>query len=99
RVTFLVLRDRAGLAQIVLDEPLELVPETVRDVEGHAVRTAASPSGSRFSNPPGACSDADTHPDPARPGYSNSFDLLFRGFEVVTAGSGSPLRRLPSGAR
>ena len=66
RVTFLVLRDRAGLAQIVLDEPLELVPETVRDVEGHAVRTAASPSGSRFSNPRGACSDATAWPSTSR---------------------------------
>ena len=27
-----------------------------------------------------------THPDPARPAYSNSFDLLFRGLEVVTGG-------------
>jgi nondiscriminating aspartyl-tRNA synthetase len=27
-----------------------------------------------------------THPDPARPGYSNSFDLLFRGLELVTGG-------------
>jgi nondiscriminating aspartyl-tRNA synthetase len=27
-----------------------------------------------------------THPDPAQPGYSNSFDLLFRGLEVVTGG-------------
>ena len=27
-----------------------------------------------------------THPDPARPEYSNSFDLLFRGQEVVTGG-------------
>ncbi|HEX3722985.1 MAG TPA: amino acid--tRNA ligase-related protein, partial [Nitrolancea sp.] len=27
-----------------------------------------------------------THPDPTRPEYSNSFDLLFRGFEVVTGG-------------
>jgi nondiscriminating aspartyl-tRNA synthetase len=27
-----------------------------------------------------------THPDPARPGYSASFDLLFRGLEVVTGG-------------
>jgi nondiscriminating aspartyl-tRNA synthetase len=27
-----------------------------------------------------------THPDPARPGYSNSFDLLFRGTELVTGG-------------
>ena len=27
-----------------------------------------------------------THPDPARPGLSNSFDLLFRGLELVTGG-------------
>ncbi len=27
-----------------------------------------------------------THPDPARPEYSNSFDLLFRGLELVTGG-------------
>lgn len=27
-----------------------------------------------------------THPDPSRPEFSNSFDLLFRGLEVVTGG-------------
>ncbi|BCJ61039.1 aspartate--tRNA(Asp/Asn) ligase [Micromonospora endophytica] len=27
-----------------------------------------------------------THPDPARPTYSNGFDLLFRGLELVTGG-------------
>jgi nondiscriminating aspartyl-tRNA synthetase len=27
-----------------------------------------------------------THPDPTRPGSSNSFDLLFRGLELVTGG-------------
>jgi nondiscriminating aspartyl-tRNA synthetase len=27
-----------------------------------------------------------THPDPARPDYSNSFDLIFRGVELVTGG-------------
>ena len=27
-----------------------------------------------------------THPDPDRPAYSNSFDLLFRGLEIVTGG-------------
>ncbi|MEI2692096.1 MAG: aspartate--tRNA(Asn) ligase [Anaerolineae bacterium] len=27
-----------------------------------------------------------THPDPGRPGYSNSFDLLFRGVELITGG-------------
>jgi nondiscriminating aspartyl-tRNA synthetase len=27
-----------------------------------------------------------THPDPERPGYTNGFDLLFRGTEIVTGG-------------
>ncbi|MEU6710986.1 aspartate--tRNA(Asn) ligase [Nonomuraea sp. NPDC046802] len=27
-----------------------------------------------------------THPDPVRPGYTNGFDLLFRGLELVTGG-------------
>jgi nondiscriminating aspartyl-tRNA synthetase len=27
-----------------------------------------------------------THPDPARPEYSNSFDLIFRGLELITGG-------------
>ncbi len=27
-----------------------------------------------------------THPDPERPAYSNSFDLLFRGLELITGG-------------
>jgi nondiscriminating aspartyl-tRNA synthetase len=27
-----------------------------------------------------------THPDPRRPQFSNSFDLLFRGMELVTGG-------------
>ncbi|MEU7891278.1 aspartate--tRNA(Asn) ligase [Nonomuraea sp. NPDC049152] len=27
-----------------------------------------------------------THPDPERPGYSNGFDLLFKGLELVTGG-------------
>jgi nondiscriminating aspartyl-tRNA synthetase len=27
-----------------------------------------------------------THPEPGRPGFSNSFDLLFRGLELVTGG-------------
>jgi tRNA synthetases class II (D, K and N) len=27
-----------------------------------------------------------THPDPSRPAFSNGFDLLFRGLELVTGG-------------
>jgi nondiscriminating aspartyl-tRNA synthetase len=44
-VAFVVLRDRAGLAQVVLDEPLDLQPETVVEVEGEAVRAAQAPGG------------------------------------------------------
>lgn len=36
-VSFVVLRDRAGVAQIVLDEPAELMPETVLEVRGRVV--------------------------------------------------------------
>jgi nondiscriminating aspartyl-tRNA synthetase len=45
RVTFLILRDRAGLAQIVLDEPVQLLPETVLELEGDAVANAQAPGG------------------------------------------------------
>ena len=34
QVTFVVLRDRAGTAQLVLDEPVDLPPETVLEVSG-----------------------------------------------------------------
>src|SRR5262249_28054027 len=37
RVSFVVVRDRAGLAQVVVDEPPQLLPETVIEVEGLAV--------------------------------------------------------------
>ena len=36
-VSFVVLRDRAGLAQIVLEEAVELLPETVLEVRGRVV--------------------------------------------------------------
>ncbi len=45
RVSFLVLRDRAGVAQVVLDEPTGLMPETVIEVEGKAVENEAAPMG------------------------------------------------------
>ncbi len=50
---------------------------------------AAAEYGSEFVSVEG-CAMAKrsfyTHPDPARPEYSNSFDLLFRGLEPVTGG-------------
>jgi nondiscriminating aspartyl-tRNA synthetase len=36
-VSFLVVRDRAGLAQVVLEQPLELLPESVIEVRGRVV--------------------------------------------------------------
>ena len=51
RVSFLVLRDRAGLAQIVLDEMPELVPETVLEIEGLAVASEQAPGGVEVHEP------------------------------------------------
>jgi nondiscriminating aspartyl-tRNA synthetase len=45
RVSFLLLRDRAGVAQVVLPEPIDLAPETVLEVEGDAVAGAQAPGG------------------------------------------------------
>jgi nondiscriminating aspartyl-tRNA synthetase len=49
-VAFVVLRDRAGLAQVVAASPVELVPETVVEVEGEAV--AAAQAGRRRAAQP-----------------------------------------------
>ena len=51
RVSFLVLRDRAGLAQIVTAEAPDLVPETVLEVEGVAVANAQAPGGVEVHEP------------------------------------------------
>ena len=45
RVTFALLRDRAGLAQLVLEEPLDVLPETVLEVEGDVVASVQAPGG------------------------------------------------------
>jgi nondiscriminating aspartyl-tRNA synthetase len=44
-LSFVVLRDRGGLAQIVLGDPLQLLPETVVEVEGEVVATPSAPGG------------------------------------------------------
>jgi nondiscriminating aspartyl-tRNA synthetase len=51
RVSFLVLRDRAGLAQIVVDRMPELLPETVLEVEGLAVANEQAPGGAEVHEP------------------------------------------------
>jgi nondiscriminating aspartyl-tRNA synthetase len=50
-VSFVVLRDRAGLAQVVCDEAVELPPETVVEVAGDAVAAAQAPGGVELRAP------------------------------------------------
>ncbi len=50
-VSFLVLRDRAGLAQIVSSEPLDLQSETVIEIEGTVVLASQAPSGVELHEP------------------------------------------------
>jgi nondiscriminating aspartyl-tRNA synthetase len=50
-VSFLVLRDRGGLAQIVSQEPVALQPETVVDVDGVVVAAAQAPGGVELHEP------------------------------------------------
>jgi nondiscriminating aspartyl-tRNA synthetase len=45
RVTFLVLRDRSGLAQVVVDRAPPLLPETVLEVEAVVTANEQAPSG------------------------------------------------------
>jgi nondiscriminating aspartyl-tRNA synthetase len=66
------------------DEP-DLAPADERWLSDWAVRE----HGSEFlfvTGYPMAKRPFYTHPDPARPASSNSFDLLFRGLELVTGG-------------
>jgi nondiscriminating aspartyl-tRNA synthetase len=54
RLTFLILRDRAGLAQIVVEDPDEtaaLLPETVLEVEGVVVASTEAPEGVEVHQP------------------------------------------------
>ncbi len=51
RVSFLVLRDRAGLAQVVVTEATELLPETVLEIEGLAVASEQAPGGVEVHDP------------------------------------------------
>ena len=44
-VAFALVRDRAGLAQVVLERPTALAPETVVEVEGTVVASAQAPGG------------------------------------------------------
>ena len=50
-VSFVILRDRMGLAQVVIDVALDLQPETVIEVEGDVVATAQAPCGVELHAP------------------------------------------------
>jgi nondiscriminating aspartyl-tRNA synthetase len=50
-VSFLLLRDRAGLAQIVVDGTVDLQPETVVEVDGLVVGTPQAPGGVELQEP------------------------------------------------
>jgi aspartyl/asparaginyl-tRNA synthetase len=63
-LSFVVIRDRVGLAQVVLAEHLELVPETVLDVEGKAVAAAQAPGGVQLHEPSFRVLSQPTEPPP-----------------------------------
>jgi nondiscriminating aspartyl-tRNA synthetase len=50
-VAFVLVRDRAGLAQVVATSPVELSPETVVEVEGEVVAAAQAPTGVELREP------------------------------------------------
>jgi nondiscriminating aspartyl-tRNA synthetase len=73
-----------AMRMLETDEP-DLAPAHERWLSEWALRE----HGSEFlfvSGYPMAKRPFYTHPDPERPEYSNSFDLLFRGLELVTGG-------------
>jgi nondiscriminating aspartyl-tRNA synthetase len=50
-VAFVLVRDRAGLAQVVATSPVELSPETVVEVEGEVMAAAQAPTGVELREP------------------------------------------------
>lgn len=73
-----------AMAMLGADEP-DLAPAHERYLSEWALRE----HGSEFlfvTGYPMSKRPFYTHPDPERPAYSNSFDLLFRGLELVTGG-------------
>ncbi len=73
-----------AMTMLGTDEP-DLAPAHERFLSEWALRE----HGSEFlfvTGYPMAKRPFYTHPEPGRPAYSNSFDLLFRGLELVTGG-------------
>jgi nondiscriminating aspartyl-tRNA synthetase len=75
---------QAATGEIVVGEP-DLAPAHERWLGEWALREHVSDFLFVFGYPL-AKRPFYTHPDPARPESSNSFDLLFRGLELVTGG-------------
>jgi nondiscriminating aspartyl-tRNA synthetase len=63
-VSFVLVRDRAGLAQVVLNEPLELRPETVVEVEGEVVAAVRAPGRVELRDPSFRVLSAPAEPPP-----------------------------------
>jgi nondiscriminating aspartyl-tRNA synthetase len=81
--------DAQVLLEDALDEPVVGEPDLAPAHERWLGEWALREHGSDFvfvEGYPMAKRPFYTHPDPARPGASNSFDLLFRGIELVTGG-------------
>ena len=73
-----------AMAMLGADEP-DLSPSHERELSAWALRE----SGSEFlfvTGYPMAKRPFYTHAEPGRPQFSNSFDLLFRGLELITGG-------------
>ncbi|GAA1812693.1 aspartate--tRNA(Asn) ligase [Luedemannella flava] len=81
--------DALALVGAALGEDLSAEPDLAPAHERWLGEWARREHGSDFlfvTGYPMAKRPFYTHPDPARPAYSNGFDLLFRGIELVTGG-------------
>ena len=63
-VSFVLVRDRAGLAQAVVEGALELQPETVVEVDGLAAAAAQAPGGFELQEPSFRVLAEPTEPPP-----------------------------------
>lgn len=81
--------DAVAMVGAATGEDLSAEPDLAPAHERWLGEWAAREHGSDFlfvTGYPAAKRPFYTHPDPARPGHTNGFDLLFRGMELVTGG-------------
>ena len=84
-VPVLHFREALKIAGANEDEP-DLAPEHERALGEWALREHGSRTSSFVEGYPMRKRPFYTHPQPDEPRWSNSFDLLFRGVELVTGG-------------